>query len=52
MKGKEQTMPEHCKEYSPSLMMLFVSEGGKRGKADFESQLKNMMLSDRRCPYD
>jgi hypothetical protein len=30
--------PEQFNEYAPSRMMLFVSEKGHRGKADFESQ--------------
>lgn len=30
--------PDRFEEYTPSRMMLFVSEKGRRGKADFESQ--------------
>ena len=30
--------PERYEEYSPSRMMLFVSEKGQRGRADFESE--------------
>ena len=29
--------PNHYEEYSPSRMMLFVTESGQRGAADFES---------------
>lgn len=30
--------PEHYEDYTPLRMMLFVSEKGSQGKADFESQ--------------
>jgi hypothetical protein len=30
--------PDQYQEYTPSRMMVFVSEKGRRGRADFESQ--------------